>query len=118
MADRFIERGAGEALKKICLLAGLIVAGLGLLLVGTIYVKAWAAERRENITFREIAKNNAEELERRDRLLAESREREAGFEARERDRRDALAQIAAQNQAAGVEPCAIDEAVWALLEAE
>ena len=118
MASKYVEAGGGAALKKVCLLAGLIVVAISLLLVGTIYVRAWAGERRENVTFREIAKSNAKELERRERLLDDSREREAAFLARERERRDALANLSAQALVSGAEPCEIQDSLWELLEAE
>ena len=104
--------------RKLIAVCVLIFGSAMLVLAGTWYVRSWAAERRENVTYRQIAENNVAELRRRDRLLAESRGREREFRLRLDARRDAVAQIVERVEYVEVESaCEIPEELWLLLEA-
>ena len=103
--------------RKILAVCVLVLASISLLLAGAWYVRSWAAERRENVTYREIARSNAAELERRSRLLADSRAREKAFRVRAEARREAVERVVERVEYVEVEKdCEIPEDLWRLLE--
>ena len=89
-----VQRGASKTMNKVLLILGAVLLILLVLYTGLSSFRAWRAEYRENITFREIAKNNAIELQKREDLLASARERERGRLAREQARRVSAANLA------------------------
>ena len=76
---------SNTSLTKVVIICGLLCLLVVLLIAGSAYARGLLAERRENITFRQIAENNAQELARRQELLAQSREREASAVADQRE---------------------------------
>ena len=92
-----VQSGASKTMTKVMLSLGLVLIILILLYLGLTSFRAWRAEARENVTFREIAKNNVIELQRREEQLASDRERELIRLTKEQGRRVSAANLAASD---------------------